>query len=110
MEMPPVKPKVSGPFNLDPDIIADIEKGWIRTEQLPLREIRKVNLDFIKSPLKVVEKNGISYPADRLRELVARSQNNHPVPVMNSAYGNYTTSPQQFSSAVSRHGHNTHQK
>lgn len=52
-------------------MIKEIERGWIRVDQLPLREPAKVDLGFLYSPLKLYEVNGVTYPKDRLEQLIA---------------------------------------
>lgn len=64
---------VKGPFSLDMDYIAEIEKGWIRVDQLPKREPAKVDLSFLSSPLKVHEVNGVKYPEEKFKALLAKS-------------------------------------
>lgn len=68
-ETPRSKP--SGPFKLDQDFINDIEKGWVRSDQWQIPKPMDVNMEFLYSPLKSAEVNGVSYPADRLQRLIS---------------------------------------
>lgn len=38
--------KLSGPFGFDPNVVAEIEKDWIRVDQMKQTEIQKVDLTF----------------------------------------------------------------
>lgn len=73
----PEPPHVKGPFTLDWDYIAEIEKDWIRVDQLPKREPAKVDLSFLYSPLKVHEVNGVKYPEEKFKALLAKSAAAH---------------------------------
>lgn len=67
----------TGPFGLDPAVIAEIEKDWVRAADQPKLVLPTVDLSFLHSPLKIAEINGVSYPADRLNVLVNRSRQQH---------------------------------
>lgn len=68
------KPRVTGPFGLDPNVIAEIEKNWVRADDLPpIAERPQINMDFLNSPLTVSVVNGVSYPVDRLKVLMNRT-------------------------------------
>lgn len=69
----PEPPVIKGPFSLDYDYIAEIEKDWIRVENLPKRQPAKVDLSFLNSPLKVHEVNGVKYPEEKFKALLAKS-------------------------------------
>lgn len=80
------KPKVTtGPFGLDPAVIAEIEKDWVRASDQPKLELPTVDLSFLHSPLKIAEINGVAYPAERLNLLINRSRQQHAGGV--DAYG-----------------------
>ncbi|XP_055685524.1 protein mini spindles [Lutzomyia longipalpis] len=83
-ESQPCKP--SGPFRLDPEVIADIEKGWVKVEQMQWKEPPKIDVGFLDSPLKIVTRDGVGYPMDKLQKLMT----NNP-----AMYSNYTMSPPQ---------------
>lgn len=74
MSVTPPKPKVSGPFGFDPNVIADIEKGWVRSDEIKQPQLPAVDLSFLRSPLKSAEINGIAYPTDKLQQLINRPQ------------------------------------
>lgn len=80
--------KPTGPFKLDEDYIREIEKGWIKSDQWEKGRIVPANLDFLHSPLKVYEVNGVSYPADRLQRLISNAH-------LQAAGHLNTTSPQR---------------
>lgn len=58
---------------MDYDYIQEIEQGWVRVDQLPKREPAKVDLSFLNSPLKVHEVNGVKYPEEKFKALLAKS-------------------------------------
>ncbi|KAG5681403.1 hypothetical protein PVAND_010841 [Polypedilum vanderplanki] len=68
------QPRVpSGPFGLNPDVIADIEKDWTRADQIKLSQFSPIDLAFIDEPIQIKTCNGVSYPVDRLNQLLAKS-------------------------------------
>lgn len=87
---------------MDPIIIADIEKNWVHCDDLPQREIVKIDLDFLSSPLKIAEKYGVSYPADKLKQLIQRSnQHNYPLGHANYAAASYQHQPTSIATDLS---------
>lgn len=58
---------------MDEDFINEIEKGWIKSDQWEKGRVVPANLDFLHSPLRVSEVNGVSYPADRLQCLISNA-------------------------------------
>lgn len=70
-EYTPPKPKSSGPFKLDQGYIEEIEQGWVRSDKWEKFHPLQINTDFLHSPIRSAEVNGVSYPADRLQRLVA---------------------------------------
>lgn len=66
-----IRPKSSGPFKLDENFINDIEDGWVRSERWEKGRALDVNTEFLHSPLRSCEVNGVSYPADRLQHLIS---------------------------------------
>lgn len=70
-ESPRTKP--SGPFNLVQDFIEDIEKDWVQSDKWQRGKILEVNSDFLHSPLRSADVNGVSYPADRLQRLISNA-------------------------------------
>uniref|UniRef100_A0A6B2EE03 Putative microtubule-associated protein n=1 Tax=Phlebotomus kandelakii TaxID=1109342 RepID=A0A6B2EE03_9DIPT len=83
--------KPSGPFRLDPDVIADIEKDWVKVDQIPSRDPPKIDISFLESPLKIVTRDGVGYPMEKLQRLMA----NPPTMSGTGMYSNYTMSPPQ---------------
>lgn len=83
----------TGPFKLDEDYLKDIEKGWIKSDQWEKGYVVPANLDFLHSPLKVSEVNGVSYPADRLQRLISNAH------MQNAGHIN-ATSPQRNTTAT----------
>lgn len=83
--------KSSGPFKLDQAYISEIESDWVRSEKWEKGQMSQVNLDFLHSPLKSCEVNGVSYPADRLQRLISNSATHVQVPGQMHNY----TSPQR---------------
>lgn len=76
-ESPRTKP--SGPFNLVQDFIEDIEKDWVQSDKWQRGKTLEVNSDFLHSPLRSADVNGVSYPADRLQRLISNAPS-HLVP------------------------------
>lgn len=70
-----------GPFKLDQDFIIDIEKDWVRSDQWETPKQLDVNTDFLYSPLKSTDVNGVSYPADRLQRLISNAPQHMMSPV-----------------------------
>lgn len=62
----------SGPFKLNSDIIADIEKDWVRAEQIKQYELTPIDYSFVEQPIRIKQSNGVSYPADRLAQLLTK--------------------------------------
>lgn len=92
------RPKPSGPFRLDDNYIDEIEKGWVRSDQWEKASAAKVNMEFLYSPLKFEEVNGVSYPAERLRNLIANTPTHAPSAGHNITY--QASSPMQHNLAV----------
>uniref|UniRef100_W4VRR1 Putative microtubule-associated protein n=1 Tax=Corethrella appendiculata TaxID=1370023 RepID=W4VRR1_9DIPT len=98
VEIEPTPPEIilprkpSGPFKLDPDVIADIERGWIKTDQMKQRPKKQFDFAFLESPIKVIPVNGVAYPADKFNSLLLKAQ--AKTDVMNS--NNYNMSPPQI--------------
>lgn len=67
------RPRTTGPFKLDQTYITEIEKGWVRSDQWERGKASKVNMDFLYSPLKSTEVNGVCYPAERLQQLMFKT-------------------------------------
>lgn len=70
-ESPRTKP--NGPFNLVQGFIEDIEKDWVQSDKWHRAKVLEVNSDFLHSPLRSADVNGVSYPADRLQRLISNA-------------------------------------
>ncbi|XP_054741345.1 protein mini spindles isoform X1 [Anastrepha obliqua] len=68
------QPKTSGPFGLDPDIIAEIEKGWVRVDQMQQVEVPRVDVSLLFEPIKVIPtRDNVQYPKEKFEQLISRS-------------------------------------
>lgn len=74
MLVTPPKPKVSGPFGFDANVVADIERGWVRSDKILQPQLPAVDLTFLRSPIKSAVVNGVAYPTDKLQQLINRPQ------------------------------------
>lgn len=63
----------SGPFKLNPEIIAAIEKDWTRAEQIKQSQFAQLDLSFSEQAIRIRPSNGFSYPTDRLTHLLTKS-------------------------------------
>lgn len=66
-------PKVSGPFKLDENVIADIECNWVKADQHRKLDLPQIDVSFIYDSIKVIPVRGIAYPDDKFRQLLARN-------------------------------------
>lgn len=62
----------SGPFRLNPDIIADIEKDWTRAEQIKQAQLAPLDLSFSEQAIRIRPSNGFTYPTERLTHLLTK--------------------------------------
>lgn len=91
------RPRTSGPFKLDQTYISEIEKGWVRSDQWERGKASKANMDFLHSPLKSAEINGVCYPAERLQQLISKT----PTHLASTLYpANHFTPPTQRTTSV----------
>ncbi|XP_050341877.1 protein mini spindles isoform X2 [Bactrocera neohumeralis] len=68
------QPKTSGPFGLDPDVIAEIEKGWVRVDQMQLVVLPPVDVSLLHEPIKVIPtRDNVKYPEEKFQQLISRS-------------------------------------
>lgn len=58
----------------------EIEKGWVRSDHWEKASAAKVNMEFLSSPLRCEAVNGVTYPADRLKLLIANNTPTHTSP------------------------------
>uniref|UniRef100_A0A182N2B8 transketolase n=1 Tax=Anopheles dirus TaxID=7168 RepID=A0A182N2B8_9DIPT len=64
---------VKGPFKLDENVIADIERNWVRVDELGKTVLSPLDDTFIFDELVVIAVNGISYPEDKYQQLTQRN-------------------------------------
>ncbi|XP_033245413.1 protein mini spindles isoform X4 [Drosophila miranda] len=65
----------SGPFGLDPQVIAEIEKDWVRVDDMKFKELPSVDISLLYEPIKVIPTNGgVYYPQDKFDRLISRQQ------------------------------------
>ncbi|KAM7363198.1 msps cytoskeleton-associated protein 5 isoform 2-T4 [Cochliomyia hominivorax] len=83
--------KTTGPFGLDPNKIAEIEKDWVRVDKLERVEVPRVDISLLFEPIKVIAtKDGVKYPQEKFEQLLSRSrymQQTHTTPPPPSAVG-----------------------
>lgn len=98
----------SGPFGLDAEIIADIERDWIRCDQIKMTQFSPIDLTFTEQPLKTKMINGVCYPSDRLNQLTLNKSPSRPHSANVTLYS--ASSPQQLftSSPLQSHHHHHH--
>ncbi|XP_037921963.1 protein mini spindles isoform X4 [Hermetia illucens] len=86
------QPKASGPFRLDPEVMASIEKDWVRSDQMKDVQYPQVDLSFMNAPLKIATRDNVGYPKERLDELIS-----HPpkISIPSHYNNNFTMSPPQ---------------
>lgn len=65
----------TGPFKLDQNVIEDIEKNWIRCDQLKKSNFQPLDLEFLDEPLKT---DGV-YPAHKLEALMTNANYTSPL-------------------------------
>lgn len=100
-----VQPRApGGPFGLDAEIIADIEKDWTRCDQIKLTQFSPIDLTFTEQPLKTKMINGVCYPSERLNQLTLNKSPSRPHSANVTLYS--ASSPQQlFTSPLQSHSH-----
>lgn len=68
-------PKPSGPFGLDPSVIAEIEKDWVRVDQMKQSDPARVDISLLYEPIKIIPtRDGGRYPQDKFEQLISRSR------------------------------------
>ncbi|XP_075144910.1 msps cytoskeleton-associated protein 5 isoform X3 [Haematobia irritans] len=90
-QMVQTQQKTTGPFGLDPNKIAEIERGWVRVDQIEPVVVQNVDISLLFDPIKVLPtKDGIKYPQEKFDQLLSRSrymQQTHTTPPPPSAMG-----------------------
>ncbi|CAD6995897.1 unnamed protein product [Ceratitis capitata] len=67
-------PKPSGPFGLDPDVISEIERGWVRVDQMKPVEVPQVDVSLLYEPIKIIPtRDNVKYPEEKFEQLISRS-------------------------------------
>lgn len=61
-------------FGFNDDVVRDIEKDWVRFDDLPKKDYPVIDTSCLYSPLKIGFYNGVRYPADRLQTLISQSR------------------------------------
>lgn len=84
----------SGPFGLNSEIIGDIERDWTRCDQIKLAQFSPIDLSFTEQPLKTKVINGVSYPNERLNQLMLNKSPSRPHSANVTLYS--ASSPQQL--------------
>ncbi|XP_050081123.1 protein mini spindles [Anopheles maculipalpis] len=64
---------VKGPFKLDENVIADIERNWVKADDLGKTVLSPMDDSFIYDELTVFAVNGVSYPEEKFRQLTQRN-------------------------------------
>ncbi|XP_035894341.1 protein mini spindles isoform X1 [Anopheles stephensi] len=70
---PPQPRAVKGPFKLDEHVIADIERNWVKADDLGKTVLSPMDDAFIYDELSVIAVNGVSYPEEKFRQLTQRN-------------------------------------
>uniref|UniRef100_A0A182NZM0 TOG domain-containing protein n=1 Tax=Anopheles epiroticus TaxID=199890 RepID=A0A182NZM0_9DIPT len=70
---PPQPRVVKGPFKLDENVIADIERNWVKADDLGKTVLSPMDDSFIFDELTVIAANGVSYPDEKFRQLTQRN-------------------------------------
>lgn len=89
----------SGPFRLDADLIADIERDWTRVDQIRQTQLTPLDLSFSEQPIRIKPNNGFIYPTERLNHLLTKSP---PRPQSANVSLYSASSPQHFSPSPMR--------
>ena len=75
MSAPQQQIKTTGPFCLIDDAIGEIEKDWVRTEQIAKPELQEIDIRLLNEQIKVLPgRDGSLYPQDKFEQLLARSR------------------------------------
>lgn len=98
----------SGPFGLNPEIIAEIEKDWIRCDQMKMREFSPIDLTFTEQPLRTKIINGVCYPNDRLQHLMLNKSPSRPHSANVTLYSASSPQQQQLFTSPLQSNHHHH--
>lgn len=89
----------SGPFHLKEEIINEIEKDWIRVDQIKHKQLQPLDFSFSEQPLRIKSTNGSVYPTERLNQLLTKSP---PRPHSANVSLYSVSSPQHYSTSSMR--------
>ncbi|XP_032578815.1 protein mini spindles isoform X5 [Drosophila sechellia] len=65
--------KPSGPFGLDSQVISEIERDWVRVDQMEQKPLLNVDISSLDEPIKVrPTRAGIHYPQEKFDRLISR--------------------------------------
>ncbi|XP_039231809.1 protein mini spindles isoform X2 [Drosophila yakuba] len=65
--------KPSGPFGLDSQVISEIERDWVRVDQMEQKPLLNVDISSLDDPIKVrPTRAGIHYPQEKFDRLISR--------------------------------------
>lgn len=85
---------------MDPEVIAEIEKGWVRVDQMQLVVLPQVDVSLLHEPIKVIPtRDNVKYPEEKFQQLISRSHymqqgvHNTPPPTSATAAGGSCASP-----------------
>ncbi|KRF82972.1 protein mini spindles isoform X3 [Drosophila virilis] len=66
--------RTTGPFGLDPQVMSEIEKNWVRVDQMVFQDQPTVDISLLYEPIKVIPtRDGFQYPQDKFDRLISRS-------------------------------------
>lgn len=99
---PPPQVVHRGPFGLDPDIIAEIERGWVKSDQVKEQSLPPLDLSFMDAPIQIISNSSTAYPMDRLNQLLHSSPTSRPSSANVTLYNSSTGSPQHNSVPINR--------
>ncbi|KAH8294844.1 hypothetical protein KR018_003531 [Drosophila ironensis] len=64
--------KPSGPFGLDSQVINEIERGWVRVDQMEFKGVTNVDISPLDEPIKILPVvGGVQYPQDKFERLIS---------------------------------------
>ncbi|XP_020818600.1 protein mini spindles isoform X1 [Drosophila serrata] len=65
--------KSNGPFGLDSQVINEIEKDWVRVDQIEQRTLLNVDISALDEPIRVKPTRvGVHYPQEKFDRLISR--------------------------------------
>lgn len=65
--------KSSGPFGLDSQVISEIEKDWVRVDQIEQKPQLNVDISLLDEPIQIRPTHGgVYYPKEKFDRLISR--------------------------------------